>query len=99
MSQQVAVTIRILDREFQIGCPPSEKAALLASAKYLNQQMQEVRDSGVMGAERIAILAALNISRELLQDKPIVNDYQLLCEELDSLSEDIGSALASLPTT
>lgn len=99
MSKQVAVTIKILDKEFQIGCAPSEKNALLASADYLNAQMKTVKDSGVIGADRIAILAALNITREHLQDKQRVNDYQALSDGLDSLSERIGETLAELDTS
>lgn len=96
MSQQVAVTIKILDKEFQIGCPPSEKPALLASADYLNEQMREVKGSGVVGSDRIAILAALNIARELLNDKHKVNDYEALSDGLDSLSDRISHTLDSL---
>jgi len=96
MNQQVAVTVRILDKEFQIGCPDNEKAALEASAEYLNTQMREIKDSGVIGADRIAIMAALNISRELLHNKNANSDYQNLSDELGQLSQHISQVLAQI---
>ena len=62
------VTVRILEREFQVACPPEERDHLLDSAAYLNARMKEIRDSGkVSGADRIAVMAALNIASELLR--------------------------------
>ncbi|HET7568999.1 MAG TPA: cell division protein ZapA [Gammaproteobacteria bacterium] len=62
------VTVRILDREYQIGCPPDEKPALLEAASLLNRKMQEIRKSGsVIGLDRIAVMAALNLAHEFLQ--------------------------------
>lgn len=85
MSQNVAVTVKILDKDIKIGCPKEEKAALLESAKYLNEQMIMVRDAGVMGADKIAIMAALNITRDLLKDRAIRTDYSTLSSGLDTL--------------
>ena len=64
------ITINILEKEFRIACPPEEKDALLASARYLNEKMRELRDTGkVIGLDRISIMAGLNITHELLQQK------------------------------
>lgn len=64
----VPVTVRILDKEFQVACPDGEREGLLASARYLDARMREIRDSGkVVGTDRIAVMAALNITHELLQ--------------------------------
>jgi cell division protein ZapA len=63
----IPVTVKILDKEYRIACPEDEKDALLASAKRLNRRMQEIRDSGkVIGADRVAVMAALNLTHELL---------------------------------
>lgn len=63
-----AVTIRVLDKEYQVACPPEEREALLDSAKFLDAKMREIRDSRKMiGADRIAVMAALNITHELLK--------------------------------
>ncbi len=71
MSGAVArVSVRILEREYQVACPPSERADLLRSAELLNQKMREIRDSGkVVGLDRIAVMAALNLTNELLQER------------------------------
>ena len=62
------VTVKILEKEYQVACPPDERPALVDSAEYLNRKMREIRDSGkVIGLDRIAVMAALNIVNELLQ--------------------------------
>jgi cell division protein ZapA len=61
------VTIRILEKEYHVACPPGEKAQLVASAELLNRKMREIRDSGkVVGLDRVAVMAALNLASELL---------------------------------
>ena len=68
MSQANTVTVKILDKEYQVACPEEQEPHLVVSAKYLDKQMRGIRDSGkVIGLERIAVMAALNISYELLQ--------------------------------
>ncbi|RLK48202.1 cell division protein ZapA [Alkalispirillum mobile] len=62
------VKIQILDKEYMIGCPEEEKQGLLQSADYLHRKMKEIRDRGkVLGTDRIAVMAALNITYELLE--------------------------------
>ena len=62
------VSVHILDKEYQVACPEEQQAELIISARYLDKQMRAIRDSGkVIGLERIAVMAALNISHELLQ--------------------------------
>lgn len=64
----VRVSVRILEKEYQVACPVEERSELLDAAEYLNAKMREIRDSGsVMGLDRIAVMAALNISNELLK--------------------------------
>jgi len=59
--------INILGREFRIACLKSEQKELLEAVSYLDSKMHEIRDAGkVVGIERIAIMAALNIAHELL---------------------------------
>jgi cell division protein ZapA len=66
----VAVTVQILDKEYRVSCPEEERAALIASAHFLNTRMQEIRGSGkVVGSDRIAVMAALNLTHELLQQR------------------------------
>lgn len=68
MSKPHTVTVKILDKDYQVACPQDQEAELVVSAKYLDKQMRGIRDTGkVIGLERIAVMAALNISYELLQ--------------------------------
>jgi len=62
--------INIMGREFRVACPENEQKGLLEAVDYLNHKMHEIRDNGkVVGLERIAIMAALNIAHELLTMK------------------------------
>jgi cell division protein ZapA len=62
------VSVRILEKEYQFACASDERAALLDSAEYLNNEMRKIRDSGkVIGLDRIAVMAALNMANELLK--------------------------------
>ena len=64
------VSVRILDKEFMIACPYEQRSALLDSAQFLDTKMREVRDSGkVVGLDRIAVIAALNIANELIKQR------------------------------
>jgi cell division protein ZapA len=95
---QVAVTVRILDKEYQFTCLDSERYALLDSAKYLNDQMKQIRDRGkVTGTDRIAVMAALNMAHDLLelrreQEAQRANEQQLrtMSEKLDDFMADSG---------
>lgn len=61
------VTVNIFGKEFMIACPESEREALLAAANYLDKKMREIHGTGkVIGTERCAIMAGLNIANELL---------------------------------
>ena len=62
------VSVSILDREYQIACPPDERPGLVAAAAYLDGKMREVRNAARSAtADRIAVLAALNVVHELLR--------------------------------
>jgi cell division protein ZapA len=62
--------INVMGREFRVACPENEQKELLEAVDYLNRKMSDIRDNGkVIGLERIAIMAALNIAHELLTTK------------------------------
>jgi cell division protein ZapA len=62
------VTVRLLEKDYQFACPSDERAHLLDCAEYLNGKMREIRDSGkIVGLDRVAVMAALNIADELLK--------------------------------
>jgi cell division protein ZapA len=68
----VLVSVTILDKEYRIACQESEQEVLRTSAHYLDRRMREVRQSGrIIGADRIAVMAGLNISHELLDQRHV----------------------------
>lgn len=68
MSSSQPVSIRLLDREYTVGCEPDERDSLLAAAKLLDSKMREIRGGNRMAAlDRVAVLAALNFAHELQQ--------------------------------
>jgi len=89
------VSVRILDKEYQVACPASERTDLLDSAETLNSKMLEIRDSGrVVGLDRIAVMAALNMANDLLhaqaRDRLLEGD---LSGRLKIISDRVESAL------
>lgn len=61
------ISVSILDKEFIVACPPNSENALIAAADLLDIQMRQIRQTGrVIGTERIAVMAALNMANEFL---------------------------------
>lgn len=68
MSATEPVGVRILDREYTVGCEPGEKDGLMAAARLLDAKMRELRGGNRVAAlDRVAVLAALNLAHELQQ--------------------------------
>ena len=83
----VRISVRVLEKEYQVACPADERSDLLDSAEYLNGKMREIRDAGnVVGLDRIAVMAALNIANELLK----------LRNQDRSLNSDVGNRIKQL---
>ena len=62
------VSVQIMDKEYMVGCAEDERESLYAAVDFLNQRMRELRDGGkVIGSERVAVMAALNIAHEYLE--------------------------------
>ena len=63
--ERAVLTIRILEKDYVVSCPPDERDGLLTSARELNERMWAMRDGGkVLGPERMAVMAALNVIHE-----------------------------------
>ncbi len=91
------VSVRILDKEYQVACPASERTDLLDSAEVLNEKMREIRDSGrIVGIDRIAVMAALNMANDLLhaqeRDKTLEGD---ISSRLKLISDRVESVLGN----
>jgi len=80
--EQKAITVRILDKEYRVSCPSGEEEQLLAAARHLNSRMLDIRRAGrVIGADRIAVMAGLNIAHELL------SQTQTKAEEVEGMEK------------
>lgn len=89
------VTVRILEKEYHVACPAEEKPDLLASAELLNRKMREIRDSGkVVGLDRVAVMAALNLANELLKTQGQDQELkEIVGLRIRTLRERLDSAL------
>ena len=90
------VSVRILEKEYFVACSHEERSDLLDSAEFLNNKMKEIRDSGkVVGLDRIAVIAALNLANELLKvrnkDRRLEEDFG---GRVRAMRERIDGALA-----
>ena len=90
----IPVTVRIMDNEYRVACAEEKQESLLAAAEYLNAKMLEIRGgSKLLGVERIAVMAALNISYELLTCR------QEAAELSDLTQEGVRALLNKVETT
>ena len=100
MTDLRTVSVSILDKEYQVACPADQEAELIVSASYLDKQMRSIRESGkVIGLERIAVMAALNISHELLkasEEDEVLPEQQVSDDAVTNLTRKIEEAIFSL---
>ena len=91
MSKNEPLTIMIMGKEYRIACP------LIASADLLNNKLQEIKQQGsVIGTERIAIMAALNMSHEVLHSQSLTTEHSDLNQRIDELSERITASMRDI---
>jgi cell division protein ZapA len=95
VSSPHTVIVKILDKEYQVACPPEQEQGLLEAARYLDKQMRTIRDTGkVIGLERIAVMVALNTTYELLKKDTQVSETSVAgADQVKKLSERIDDAL------
>ncbi len=97
MSRVEPLTITIMGKEYRVACPENEKANLLASADLLNDKLEEIKKQGsVIGTERIAIMAALNMSHDVLHNKTVSTDHVDLNQRIDGLSKRISDSMRDI---
>ncbi len=96
MSNAKTIDVNIMGREFTVACTDDERAGLLEAVNYLDKKMHDIRDTGkVVGIDRIAIMAALNLSHELLHTKTgdvDIGDYK---RRISAMQNQIDEAMAS----
>ncbi len=101
MSDTQTVSVSILDKRYQVSCPPEQEAELVVSASYLDKRMRSIRKHGkAIDLERIAVMAALNISHELLKaaehNEGVKTDNEQVTSSVNDLSRKIDQALYSM---
>ena len=96
MSSAKTIDVNIMGREFTVACTDEERPGLLEAVSYLDRKMHDIRDTGkVVGIDRIAIMAALNLSHELLHTKTgdvDIGDYK---RRISAIQSQIDEAMAS----
>ena len=91
MAEIETITVSLLGKKYQVSCEEEDVEILEKSAKYLNKKMGEIRDSGrVVGLDRIAVMAALNIIGESIISE---SDTGLKDKELDKRVESLNETL------
>jgi cell division protein ZapA len=91
----VRVSVRILEKEYQVACLPEERSELLDSAEFLNGKMRDIRDAGnIVGLDRIAVMAALNLAHELLRRNRSEAVDTEVSERVRQMRERVESALS-----
>ncbi len=90
------VTVTILGKEYQVACPADEVDALTKAARFLDDQMEMIRSSGkVVGLDRVAVMAALNITNDYLSGQTALTETKsAVSDRIASLSDKVGNALA-----
>jgi len=95
--RQHTVSIDILDKSYQVACEPEQEAELKQAANDLDDQMRAIRSTGkVIGLERVAIMAALNLSHQLLVLKSGGQPEDPLEDQLKTITSRIDEALFQL---
>jgi cell division protein ZapA len=91
----VRVSVRILEKEYQVACLPEERSELLDSAEFLNGKMKDIRDAGnIVGLDRIAVMSALNLAHELLKRNRNEAIESEVSERVKQMRERVESALS-----
>ncbi len=89
------VEVTLLGRTYRVACADGEREALMQAVAYLDGKMNEIRKAGkVMGAERIAVMAALNVAHELLSVKLGGFDVGLAKRRMAALESQLDAAIA-----
>ncbi|PSQ91952.1 MAG: cell division protein ZapA [Proteobacteria bacterium SW_6_67_9] len=91
----VPVTIRILDRDYQVACRADEKEDLEAAAGIVDERMKEVRSRGsVIGTDRVAVMAALNMAHELLELRELKGSSTQARDRMSELEARVATTLS-----
>ena len=89
--------VTIMGRTYKVACSDEERNALLSAVAYLDRKMTEIKNAGRVGsAERIAVMAALNIAHELLSSRNHASGFDMegLRRRMAAMEATLDQALA-----
>jgi cell division protein ZapA len=93
----IPVSVHVMGKEYKISCPEGEHDSLLASAKHVDDNMKKIRAGGkALGAERIAVMAAINIASEMLGATGSISNDDNVLSQLDTLQASLDESLIKL---
>lgn len=94
---QTKISVRILNRNYQFACQEDERTSLLSAADHLDKTMHEIKDSNsTMSSDKIALMAALNISHELIKSQSLNQHYDTeVLSTVKKLNDKLEQALAN----
>ena len=96
-AENKTLTVSIVGKDYQVACPAGEEESLREAAHYLHTLMESIRASGrVVGLDRVAVMAALNVSNELLQSKNLQAAAQAkAAAQVQTLSDRVANAISA----
>jgi cell division protein ZapA len=95
MSEPITVSLNLLDKEYQVSCTEGERAGLEASARFLDDKMQNIKRTGrIVGLDRIAVMAGLNITHDLLAENQKKTGVSLdISDKINALQNKLDFAI------
>jgi len=97
MSDSGGLNIRIMDKDYRVACPADQQATLRDSADFLNDRLNDIKNKGsIIGTERIAIMAALNLAHELLGSQGSIDTFSDVDSRMLNLQKKIDIALRDI---
>ena len=95
MSTPITVSLHILDKEYRVSCSETERAGLESSARFLDDKMQDIKQSGrIVGVDRIAVMAGLNITHDFLVEDQKKNGLSLnISDKINALQNKLDFAI------
>jgi len=97
MGNSSSLDIKIMDKDYRVACPAEQQASLMESAEFLNNRLNEIKTRGaIIGSERIAIMAALNLAHELLGSNESAEQFNEVDMRMLNLQKKIDIALRDI---
>lgn len=91
------LNIKIMGKDYRVACPSDQQASLQDSASFLNERLNDIKNKGaIIGTERIAIMAALNLAHELLNSHESIEEFSDIDMRMLNIQKKIDIALREI---